>query len=457
MIKYSSKILDRQLKKLGISKEVLPTTENDWMAFLESIQTVYDQYEEGRYLLERSLEISSTEMLEEIKRNKKISLQLAQAEKLAALGTLTSGIAQEISDPLANIKKYAEQLHLKEKSISPTEQSKYVEKIIILTKQMTETIHSMLNLSKNKEAGEKTIVNLNDIINETLNLLRAKFKAEDIKFNFNIKASSLLIEGNQNQLLGVFQSLFFNSRDSFLLHKEIKNKSITITMTDSPKDSLKIIYTDNAGGMTNENIHKMLDPFFTTKDFIATNGLGMAISKHVIDDLGGSLSIETNYGTGTQFTIVLKKYIEKKQIRKISEVELKTENLQLLKKDQYRILIVEDKPEIFEYLSEGLHAFDLKFCRDKTEAVKHVRTFKFDLVISDIRSSKVDTFQLGNLLRGNGFKMPIIFLSGQQEIEPNNMINRYAPAIIIPGELPSIKEFNSILNNLISKKEQIAA
>ena len=95
-----NKILVRQLKRLGLDLDSPPKNKEEWWDLLESVNNYYDQCEEEQYLLERSIEISSREINERAEKNKELGLELAQATKLATIGTLASGMAHELNNPL---------------------------------------------------------------------------------------------------------------------------------------------------------------------------------------------------------------------------------------------------------------------------------------------------------------------------------------------------------------------
>ena len=147
------RVLNRQLRRVGLSFDQMPVDLNQWQDFLKSIEEAYLQDDQGRYLLERSLDISSKEMAQRLKQNQELHLQLAQANKLVSLGTLASGIAHELNNPLQAIKGYMEILIRKD--VDRNQQLSHYERVRKLCDRMGSTIKHLLRLARKSQDNER--------------------------------------------------------------------------------------------------------------------------------------------------------------------------------------------------------------------------------------------------------------------------------------------------------------
>ncbi len=139
------KLLARLLKRAGLSEDKVPTSTQDWQNFLKMINDVYLSYDNDRYLLERSLEISSHELEERLQKDKDQIAQLAKSARLLSLGTLASGVAHELNNPLTGIMGYAH-LILREETLSERNRSRLVS-IEKLSRRMAEIVGNLKRFS----------------------------------------------------------------------------------------------------------------------------------------------------------------------------------------------------------------------------------------------------------------------------------------------------------------------
>ena len=300
-----SKLLKKQLKRLGISIDNPPSTAEDWKKFLTMIEQSYSQYEEGRYYLERALEISSKEMIEKIEEEKEMNLKLIQAQKMSTLGTLSAGIAHELNNPLTGILNHASLLI--KKDYDEVKQKDKLERIVKLSNRMSTIISHLKKLSHKGNSSPDTFdeLDISDPILDTFELLESQLRVENIEFEFiNNLPDKKMINGNYINLESVFQNLITNSLHSFS-KSESFDKKISITLNyDSDEEKVIVWFRDNAMGMDEETRKRLFEPFFSTKAVGVGTGLGMSISFQIIKDHRGKINCKSLVGKGTIFKII---------------------------------------------------------------------------------------------------------------------------------------------------------
>ncbi|MEH2014003.1 ATP-binding protein [Nostoc sp.] len=266
--------------------------------------------------------------------------QLIQSEKMSSLGQLIAGVAHEINNPvnficgnLRYVAEYAQDLlHLLEKyqkflPIAPPELESELDNIDLEfimqdlpkllnsmklgTSRIVEIVQSLKNFSRHDEAEMKA-VNIHDGIDGTLMILHHRLKADVHRPAIEIVkdyAKLPLIECYPGQLNQVFMNVLANAIDALeegMGNEEISPPTAQITIRTAVLDhhSVVIRIADNGPGMKEEIIHRIYDPFFTTKDVGKGTGLGMAISYQiVVDKHGGILKCRSQPGEGTEFWI----------------------------------------------------------------------------------------------------------------------------------------------------------
>ncbi len=239
--------------------------------------------------------ISKTQELEDLR------VVFHQA-RLASLGQMLANIAHQWRQPLTqlnlslfNIKKEAHKKNLDEVDSLQNDAKQTI-------KNMSATIDDFTNFFK--PIKEKVRFNLRESINEAVALLGKTIIQENISIRTDI-INAAIINGVPNELTQIFINLMQNSKDAFNIN-EISNKIVRIN-TQLVDDTIVIEFIDNAGGIENDIIDKIFEPYFTTKHQFSGTGIGLFMSKMICEQsFNGSMEVKSK-DDETIFTIKLPK------------------------------------------------------------------------------------------------------------------------------------------------------
>jgi two-component system NtrC family sensor kinase len=236
------------------------------------------------------------ERLEMERALRKTQEQLLQSEKLAAMGRLTSQVAHELNNPLYGIMNT---LELLKTEVSPqSKRRKILEMAHSETIRLSEMLRKMLSFSK-PDQEKRQPVDINNILDEILLLHEKQLRELDIKIISDFADGLGWVNASKNQLRQVFLNMVANARDAMPT-----GGSLTVSTSDDA-DLVKIKITDTGMGIPEENLSKIFDSFFTTKDEVKGVGLGLSVCYGFIKDHGGDITVQSQVGSGTTFTITL--------------------------------------------------------------------------------------------------------------------------------------------------------
>ena len=227
--------------------------------------------------------------------------KLLHSEKLAAMGRLTSQIAHELNNPLYGIMNT---LELLKTEVSPqSKRRKVLDMALSETERLTELLRKMLSFSKPDEE-ERQPTDINTILDEILLLVGKQLRENSIRISSSFADDLGEVYASRNQLRQVFLNMINNARDAMPDGGTLTVKTLT------KGDNIYIEITDTGIGIREENIDKIFDAFFTTKDGVKDVGLGLSVCYGFIKEHGGDLRVSSKWGSGTTFTITLPIYKE---------------------------------------------------------------------------------------------------------------------------------------------------
>ena len=242
-------------------------------------------------------------MAKDITERRKLEYQIFQSEKLAAVGQLVSGIAHEINNPLFVISGRTDMM-LSGKSI-PKKVKDGLKIISTQVDQIRKLVDSFLSFTRKTPPNTEEL-DINKIIKNVLPFLAYhKLPSHEIKITESFTRGLPKIRGDSHQLQEVFVNLLINAYQAMP-----QGGAITVKTSRSKDGCAQIDISDTGNGIAPEILKNLFMPFFSTKK--DGTGLGLSICYNIIKNHNGSISVESQVGKGTTFTIKLP-FIEKKE------------------------------------------------------------------------------------------------------------------------------------------------
>ncbi|KIG12590.1 histidine kinase response regulator hybrid protein [Enhygromyxa salina] len=232
--------------------------------------------------------------------------QLRQQQRLESVGTLASGVAHEINNPVQGIMNYADLIaaHASE----PEVVMEFAGEITHESQRVATIVRNLLAFSRQDAEDVPEAARPSDVVEATLSLVRSVLRGDHIAFSFEAEPELPLIRCRSQQIQQVVMNLVTNARDALKNHEpgSAAGKRIDVRVGRSPRPGwVRIGVEDSGGGIPIEVQPRIFDPFFTTKSRNEGTGLGLALSHGIVAEHGGELSFETELGVGTRFLLEL--------------------------------------------------------------------------------------------------------------------------------------------------------
>ena len=375
-----------------------------------------------------TLQVISNNLAQEIlRRNAESALlkseeMLRHSQKMEAIGRLSGGISHDFNNLLTIITGYSESIML---DISVDEVvKKKVSRIKESAEKAGDLIQQLLAFSR-KKAIELKIINLNRLILGIENMLK-KLLGEDIILYIELDSDISSIKADTGQIEQVIMNLAINSRDAMphggnliietrKIHNDRSPFFLENGFSTEYVNVLKMI--DNGNGIEPSVIKKIFDPFFTTKEIGKGTGLGLSTVKNIIDQIGGTIRVESKKEAGTEFYVYFP-YITEDAATDFKE-ELAVAALQLKPPERgtETILVVEDQDNVREMICTMLEDFGyiILNARNGLEALDLMTGNKgkeIDLLLTDVIMPELNGYELAEKILKDVPDLKILYMSG---------------------------------------------
>lgn len=336
-----------------------------------------------------AIAISKAKMIEDLREYARMlestREQLIQAEKMASLGRLTSGIAHEINNPLTPVLGYCELL-LSRGDLDEERKRKYIEFIYGCAQRIDRIVKGLLSYSRGSKLLEVEPVDVNSVVEMVLRFREYQLNLADIEVIRDLGSGLPLVMANPTQLEQAFLNIVLNAEHALKLKDEGRRLVVRTGVRDG--GVVEVSFSDNGPGMSKEVVDKVFEPFFTTKSGGEGNGLGLFIVYEVIRGHGGRVRVESEEGRGATFVVELpcvEGGVSTGKGKKEGEIKEKV-------KQRGRVLVVEDEELIGDMIREVLEGegYFVFVAQNGRVALERLEEEVFDLIICDVKMPCMD-------------------------------------------------------------------
>ncbi len=292
------RIEDRVVGTLNVNESSRPTefTSDDLSAlaiFADQAALALEKaqlYRDSQQQLEKLLSV-----LDELSRTQ---AQLVHSEKLASLGVLAGGVAHEINNPLMVILGRTELMLMDDSAGDSAKQD--LGTIRAETERIANIVQGLLAFSRKSRQDKIETIDLNEILARTLMLSEHQLIVGNVTLKKDFARNLPTIQANPGELQQVFMNLIINAH-----HAMPDGGELSIRTGIIPDGRLFAEIQDSGCGIPPEDVNRIFDPFFTTKEEGKGTGLGLAVSRNIVQSHGGEIGVQSTLDRGTTFRVVL--------------------------------------------------------------------------------------------------------------------------------------------------------
>jgi PAS domain S-box-containing protein len=414
--------------------------------------------EGSTYIIEVGGESILTVLIRDISDRKGMEERLLVSEKLKSLGELAGGVAHNFNNILAIILGRTQLLRRNaETPPDKKERRKLVQELIksldIIEKASfdgADTVRRIQEFSRKKSEDYNnknfTDVDLNEVINSTLEFTKVKWQDEavtkGVKINIIKELDSLApVAGNPSELREVFINLINNAVDALP-----EGGTVTVK-TFMENGNVVTVIEDTGVGISKDVQDKIFDPFFTTKGVQAT-GLGMSVSYGIINRHQGTIALKSSEGQGTSITIKIPKHDG--AVHEQTREEPLPED-----RKKATILVVEDEEDVRELLkdilTDGGHA--VEFTPDGKKGIELFQQNKFDMVFTDLGMPGMSGWQVAEQIKKINKNTPVVLITGWEVQEKGRELKKSGVDMVVKKPF-RVNEILELVQNRMERTEE---
>jgi two-component system cell cycle sensor histidine kinase/response regulator CckA len=358
--------------------------------------------------------------------HKNLEVQFAQSQKMQAVGQLAGGVAHDFNNLLTAMIGFADLLLLRHGPDDPSFSD--IQQIKQNANRATNLVRQLLAFSRQQEL-EPVVLDITEALSDLSNLL-GRLIGENLELKMNHERDLWLLKVDRGQFDQVIINLTVNARDAMPGGGSVDIRTVNTTLEQSVQrghevmkagDYVMIEVADSGVGIAKEDMPRIFEPFFSTKEVGAGTGLGLSTVYGIIHQTGGYIFVDSAPGEGTTFSIYLPRYMDDEDATpqtvpattggEESEADLTGEGT---------VLLVEDDDAVRMFGARALRnkGYNILEAADGEEALDVINNganHKIDLIISDVVMPGMDGHTLVQLVRHEMPSIKVILMSGYSE------------------------------------------
>jgi two-component system sensor histidine kinase/response regulator len=361
--------------------------------------------------------------------------QLLQSEKIATMGSLLAGVAHELNNPLAVV---LGQTHLLREATQEPGIAASVEKIMIAADRCVRIVRNFLALAR-QQTPERSPVGLNSLVRDSVELLAYELRNDNIEVALRLDDDLPILWADGHQLQQVLVNMITNAHHA-VRQRPADAREITITTwSDETPRKVHIEVADTGLGIPAEVRSRIFEPFFTTKPVGQGTGLGLSLCRGIVEEHGGTITVESEPGRGTAFEITLPVTVRPASVETPGATEIPPPV------GAKTILVVDDERDLAEVLVEALgrEGHRVEIASNGADALRRLEEHRYDLVVSDTKMPVMDGVELFQEIarRLPTLSKRIIFVTGDVlDVEKRRFLESSgAPFLTKPFDLGEVR------------------
>ncbi|MBU1397850.1 MAG: response regulator [Proteobacteria bacterium] len=320
--------------------------------------------------------------------------EVEYSNKMASIGRLAAGVAHEINNPLAVIN---EKVGLIKDLFTIKEEFKGNRKLIELVDSALSSVDRcgtitkrLLNFARHMDVKIQ-MVDIGQVIGDVLGFLSKEAEYRSIAISVNVPGDIPQFESDRGKLQQVFLNIVNNA---FAAVKDGGKFDITVKYEGA--DLISVTFTDDGCGISESDLNRIYEPFFSTKTRQGGTGLGLSITYGLVQELGGSIGVQSEVGRGTRFVVTIPLKMRRRR------------------KKPMKVLLVDDEKELVSTLAERLSLRDIEadWVTTGAAAIKNVESKSYDIAVLDVKMPKISGIELKKKLEEINPVLKYIFMTG---------------------------------------------
>lgn len=379
--------------------------------------------------------INYVQMATDITEEESLRNQLAQSQKMEAIGTLASGIAHDFNNIIQAIMGYTE-LVMDDLPVESAAYSNLI-KVVDSAKRSGEMVKQILTFSRRSKTEAKTI-DIGPLVKEGIKFLKSAIPPT-VQIKEIIQSNPGAILGDPTQIHQVLMNLCINASQAMKADKgtiviELEQVDLDRNFASynpplAAGKHLRLAVSDTGCGIPSAIISKIFDPYFTTKDVGEGTGLGLSVVHGIVSNFNGAITVSTEPGKGTTFSVYFPLVEDQAQTQKRDE-DSKEKTF-----GSEHILVVDDEQIIAELIESQLerHGYKVTITMEPHAALRILSEApdKFSVVITDLMMPQMSGIELAEEIRLNWRDIPVIVCTGWNQKVAHEQISKAGVKAIV--------------------------